>query len=92
MTIILTLHIALMVGSLTLTALMTGLSIFGKKVSALYRRLTLIATITGVGLGVTLLIAHPLPTTCAALFSYTLIFALAYRYVTRRQRALAYAD
>lgn len=88
MAILLTAHITLMIISLTATAGMALAALSSVKIEASLIRANVILTAVGTACGIALLIAEPVGAKCLVLASYTVLFALTYRFIAQRNQAL----
>lgn len=92
MTIILTLHIALMTASLVATSAMAIAAATSRIVSPRLVRLNAATTASGVVAGIILIVQNPIGVKCAALFGYVVAFAAVYVYVRRKNHLLTSSE
>ena len=85
---LLTLHIVFMTLSLVGTAGMAFAAFSSVSVSSIFIRLVTGITTAGTLSGVGLLLTEPIGIKCVVLVSYVGVFALTYRFVTRRNQLL----
>ena len=82
-------HIVLMSTSLVATISICAVTAYGKYVSRAILQANVFVTFAGIGCGAALLVSQPLSAQCIMLASYLLGFALAYRFITAKQRKLS---
>lgn len=89
MAALLSLHIVLMTLSLIGTAGMAAASLSSVKIGTSFMRANIAVTTAGTLSGMALLLVEPIGVKCLMLASYVVVFALTYRFASRRNQLLA---